>query len=69
MVAQYNRGMKQVPITLRLNPEIHRKVRQIATQEMRSLNAQFEWLLLRALEQWEREHGPLPSESESETVS
>ncbi|MCA9284676.1 MAG: toxin-antitoxin system HicB family antitoxin [Phycisphaerales bacterium] len=37
---------------LRLDPKLHRELEAMAQQEMRSVNAQIEWILREAVQRW-----------------
>ena len=43
------RGAARKPVLLRLSPELHDELRKWANQDMRSLNAQMEFLLRQAV--------------------
>ena len=49
---------------LRLDEDVHQKVKQIAKREFRSLNAQLEYFIVKGIEQYERENGELPPSNE-----
>ena len=44
---------------IRLNEELYEKLRLISGKELRSLNAQMEYLLIKGVEQYEKENGTL----------
>ena len=44
---------------IRLNEELYEKLRLISGKELRSLNAQMEYLLLKGVEQYEKENGTI----------
>lgn len=44
---------------LRLDPDVHAKLKYIAQQEGRSVNNMIERILHRFIEDYEREHGPI----------
>lgn len=48
----------KVALQLRLSVETHRKLKEISELELRSLNAQIEYFLLKGIErfEWEQEH-------------
>ena len=48
-----------VAMQLRLREATHLKLKVIARAEMRSLNAQIEYLLQKSIEEYEAAHGPL----------
>ena len=43
---------------IRLDETLYEKLKAIAEKEMRSMNSQMEYLLLKGVEQYERENGP-----------
>lgn len=49
---------------LRLDEDVHQKVKQIAKREFRSLNAQLEYFIVKGIEQYERDNGELPPSNE-----
>ncbi len=49
---------KPVNYSLRLSPELHARLKKIAAEEDRSLQAQMLRLLDEAASRWEREHQP-----------
>ena len=53
--------MKQdkIPLTLRLDENIHLKLRYAAEKDFRSLNAQIEYYIMRGLSEFEKEHGEI----------
>lgn len=51
---------RKAAFQLRLDEDAHRKVKQIAAREFRSLNAQLEYFIVKGIEQYEEEHGELP---------
>ncbi len=44
------KGSERKALLLRLSPDLHKELRKWATQDMRSLNAQIEFLLRAALQ-------------------
>lgn len=42
---------------IRIDPKLHDELRRWADDELRSLNAQVEWILRRAIEQHRKDHG------------
>lgn len=57
-------AVRKAAFQLRLDEDAHRKVKQIAAREFRSLNAQLEYFIVKGVEQYEREHGALPTEED-----
>lgn len=45
--------------TVRLPEDIHYKIKYIADDNFRPLNSEFLMLVLRRIEEWEREHGEI----------
>ncbi len=50
--------------TLRLDPEIHRKIKYIADDNFRPLNSELTMLVLKRIEEYEAEHGEIEVEEE-----
>ena len=48
---------KKVALQLRLDEVLHTRLKAIAEKEMRSLNAEMEYLLMQGVERYEEEHG------------
>ena len=46
----------RVALQLRLSTALHEKIRAIAEKEMRSINAQMEYMLTKSVEQYEVSH-------------
>lgn len=42
---------------IRIDPKLHDELRRWADDELRSLNAQVEWILRRAIDQHRKDHG------------
>ena len=59
-------AIKKVQTGLRLEEETLRKITYIAKKEMRSLNAQLEYATQRCIDEYEKKHGPIPTEDSSE---
>ena len=53
------------PFLLRIDPDVLDAVQRWANDDLRSLNAQIEFLLRRALQQAGREHEPKPPKKKS----
>lgn len=51
-------------IGLRVTPEIHQKLRYIASYEGRTINGQAHYLIQSCIRQFEQEHGPIPAEDD-----
>lgn len=49
-------------IGLRVNPEIHKKLRYIAQYEGRTINGQAYYLILSCIREFEKKHGPIPED-------
>ena len=49
-------------IGLRVEPEIHKKLRYIAKYEGRTINGQAYYLILTCIRDFEKEHGPITGE-------
>lgn len=49
-------------IGLRVDPEIHKKLRYIARYEGRTINGQAYYLILSCIREFEKEHGPIPED-------
>lgn len=49
-------------IGLRVNPEVHKKLRYIAQYEGRTINGQAYYLILSCIRAFEKEHGPIPED-------
>ena len=49
-------------IGLRVTPEIHQKLRDIASYEGRTINGQAYYLIQSCIREFEKEHGPIPVE-------
>lgn len=46
-------------IGLRVDPEIHQKLKYIAKYEGRTINGQAHYLILSCIREFEKEHGPI----------
>lgn len=46
-----------ISYTLRIDEEIHEKMKKIAKEQMRSLNSQLEYVMKEFVKSWEKEHG------------
>lgn len=51
--------MAKIAFQLRLDEDTHRRIKAIAEKEMRSLNAQIEYMLLESIDRYEKAHGAL----------
>ena len=49
-------------IGLRVNPEVHKKLRYIAQYEGRTINGQAYYLILSCIREFEKEHVPIPED-------
>ena len=49
--------MPKMSSQIRLEESLYDKVKAIAEKELRSMNAQMEYFIIRAVEQYERENG------------
>ena len=49
-------------IGLRVDPDVHKKLRYIAQYEGRTINGQAYYLILTCIREFEKEHGPIPRE-------
>ena len=49
----------KIALQLRLDEQTHKKVKFIASRELRSLNAQFEFFILKGIADYEKEHGSI----------
>ena len=52
-------------IGLRVSPEVHNKLRYLATYEGRTINGQVQYLILQCIRDFEKEHGPIDLEEPS----
>ena len=50
---------EKVVLQIRLDELTHRKTKFVADKELRSLNAQMEYFILKGVESFERENGPI----------
>ncbi len=50
---------KKTTTQLRIDPKIHEKAKLIAERELRSVNNQYEYFIIKAVEQYEKENGVL----------
>ncbi len=53
---------KKVPFQLRIDEVAHKKLKVIASREIRSINSQMEYFILKGIEQYEKENGVIPLE-------
>ena len=49
-------------IGLRVSPEVHGKLRYLASYEGRTINGQVQYLILQCIREFEKEHGPIDLE-------
>ena len=49
-------------IGLRVDPEVHKKLRYIAQYEGSTINGQAYYLILSCIREFEKEHGPIPED-------
>lgn len=52
-------------IGLCVSPEVHDKLRYLATYEGRTINGQVQYLILQCIREFEKEHGPINLEEPS----
>lgn len=52
-------------IGLRVDPNIHKKLRYIAKYEGRTINGQAHYLILSCIREFEKEHGPIPEDDQT----
>ena len=57
-------GKEVKHIGLRVTPEIHQKLRYIASYEGRTVNGQAHYLIQSCIRDFEKAHGPIPTEEE-----
>mgnify|MGYP003378583506 CR=1 FL=1 len=50
---------KKIALQLRIDENIHKKVKEISSKELRSLNSQFEYFILKGVEEYEKENGTI----------
>lgn len=53
-------SVKKVPSSIRFDAELLYKISFVARENMRSLNAQLEYLALTCVREYEKEHGEIP---------
>ena len=53
-----------VSFSLRIDEDLYAKLKYIAQKEMRSVNSQYEYFLLKCVEQYEEENGVIPAQPE-----
>lgn len=51
-------------IGLRVTPEIHQKLKYIASYEGRTINGQAHYLIQSCIREFEKKNGPIPTEKE-----
>ncbi len=47
--------MSKIPTQLRLNKDLHKRLKEIAEQEYRSLNSQMEYFIMKGIEDYEKQ--------------
>ena len=57
--------MSKVALQIRLEENTHQKLKQIADEELRSLNAQLEYFVLKGIKEYELNHGQLSETSKT----
>jgi hypothetical protein len=57
--------MPKSALQIRLDELTHEKLKLIASKELRSLNAQMEYFIIKGIEQYESENGPIALEAEA----
>ena len=57
----------RVSTQLRLEETAHYKSKIIAEKECRPLNSQFEYFIIKGVERFEKENGPIPLPDDKET--
>lgn len=50
----------RIAFQVRLEESTHKKLKYIADKELRNLNSQLEYYVLKGIENYEKEHGPIP---------
>lgn len=53
---------RKVPFQLRIDEAAHKKLKIIAPREVRSINSQMEYFILKGIEQYEKENGAISLE-------
>lgn len=56
--------MPRVALQFRMDEETHNRVRAIAARELRSLNAQIEYFVIKGIIAYEKENGPIEQMAE-----
>ena len=56
--------MSKVATQIRLDEAIHKKVKYISEKELRSLNSQMEYFILKGIEDFEEKYGTIQIEVE-----
>lgn len=49
----------KIALQLRLDESAHKKVKAISEKELRSLNSQLEYFILKGISNYEKENGPI----------
>jgi len=55
--------MARMATQIRIDEEIHQKLKVVSTKELRSLNSQIEYFIIKGIESFEKENGIIDSES------
>ncbi|MCI9272634.1 MAG: hypothetical protein HFE39_01595 [Clostridiales bacterium] len=53
-----------VVLQFRMKEETHKKLKQISNKELRSLNNQIEYFVVKGIQEYERQNGPLGEEEQ-----
>lgn len=53
---------KKVSLQLRIDETVHKKLKILSSKELRSLNSQIEYFVLKGIEQYEKENSSIPLE-------
>ena len=51
---------ERIAFQVRLEESTHAKLKYIADKELRNLNSQLEYYVLKGIEKYEKEHGTIP---------
>ena len=57
---------RKIALQLRLDEKAHGKLKIIAEKELRSLNSQLEYFIIRGIENYEKEFGPIEDSEEQD---
>ena len=55
----------KIPLMLRIDETIHKKIKYASEKEVRSLNGQIEYYIIKGLADFEKEYGEIPTEEEN----